>query len=912
MEKTIVIIGGVAGGASCAARLRRQDENVKIIILEKGPFVSFANCGLPYYIGNTIKKEEDLLIADTVLFKERFNVDARVLNEVINIDTDKNSISVKSLSDNSEYELAYDELVLSPGASPIKPPFPGVDLPGIFTIRSVPDSNHVKSWIATRHVDRAVVIGGGFIGLEMAENLAHLDIKVSLIERADQVMPVLDKAMTIPVVEEMEKNGISLVLGESVSAFKANADRITVVTDSGRKLHTDMVIMAIGVSPDSSLASDAGIEVTERGHIVVDEHMRTSTENVYAVGDVIQVHHVVSGQKTVLPLAGPANRQGRIVADVISGRERTFRGVQGTSVCGLFNITMAATGMTESQLRDTDIDYCAIYAHPNNHVGYYPGATPINMKMLFDRKDGRVLGAQAVGQNGAERRIDVIAMGMQMNATVFDFEECELCYAPQYGAAKDPVNILGMIGSNVMRGELKVTKWEDIGKDGVLILDVRGYNEIANSPIANQPSILHIPLNELRSRLDELPKDQPIQVSCAVGARANNAARILTNNGYDASILPGGTFTLGYIEHCIDSGTGSSALIQKGDDALEILHAADSAFSVLPLALLQDLKRDGIIREYVLSPGESISLKASSASDILLLGAGEVDVMELGQMATHLSSGEKYRSPVRLGSNVSKTFYSETTSTLFRIDQEVLDFYDSWYVMLDYLFSEREDLKAKLTDFRPPAVFMNIPLSNIQESLKLMETVIIDAGQDIVTEGEVGDKFYILIDGEAEVWAQGLYDSEQRHLRTLGAGTAFGEDALIMEGNRTASVKALGRCELLSLKAEDFRELISSPQVREVDHGTAKIQLEQGQRELLDVRYEEEWDEDRIPNATLIPLPDLRTRINELDSNKAFIVYCHAGKRSAVAAMILRQNGFDAIWLTNGIRDWPYEIESEM
>jgi NADPH-dependent 2,4-dienoyl-CoA reductase/sulfur reductase-like enzyme/rhodanese-related sulfurtransferase len=910
MSKTIVIIGGVAGGASCAARLRRQDEWATIIMLEKGPFVSFANCGLPYYIGNTIKKEEDLFLADVRLFKERYNIDARVLEEAISINRDKQTVTVRKAITGEEYEQSYDELVLSPGATPLKPPFPGVDLPGIFTIRNVPDSNQVKSWIETQHVDRAVIIGGGFIGLEMAENLSHREIKVSIIERDEQIMPVIDAEMTAPLVEEMEKNGVTLLLGDSVSGFEQSEQGLLVHTAAGRKLHTDMVILAIGVKPDSRLAAEAGLEVTETGHIVVDDKLRTSAAHIYAVGDAIQVTNVISGKRTALPLAGPANRQGRIVADVISGMDRSFRGVQGTAVCGLFEVTLAATGLTEKELSASDVAWSAIYAHPGSHVGYYPGATTISMKLLFDRKDGRVLGAQAVGRNGVERRIDVIAMAMQKGASVFDLEEAELCYAPQYGAAKDPVNILGMIGSNVMRGDLKVTPWNEIGKNDAVILDVRSYGEIATSPIANQKSVTHIPLNELRSRLAELPKGQPIQVSCAVGARANNAVRILDHHGFDASLLPGGTLTLSCLNYCTDNSCiVPASTIDKPTDALWELHETVSPVSQLPLSLLHEMKAHGILREYALEQGESVTLKASSISDIMLLARGEVDVIELDQVCRHLSSAEKRRRPIRLSGNLSKSFYARSPSTLIRVDQEYLDFYDSWFAMLENLAQERPDLEDVLSHLRRPSVFINMPLTNVQEAIKRMQKIEAHAGDKIVTQGEMADNFYILVDGEAEVWQLGLDDDEPHLVAMLRAGDHFGEDALIMEGARNATVKLSRDSTLLALNGASFKELISAPLVQEVDHSIAKIQLDQGKKELLDVRYAEEWDESRIPGSILIPLPDLRKRLKELKKDKEYIIYCHSGKRSAVAAMILKQNGFEAAWLTNGIRDWPYAVQ---
>lgn len=540
-NKTVVIVGGVAGGASCATRLRRQDEYVRIILVERGPYVSFANCGLPYYIGDIIEEEESLLVADVDLFRDRFNVDARVEEEVVSVNREEKSVSIRRLSDGHVYEEHYDTLVLSPGAKPIRPPLTGIDLPGIFSLRNIPDSRQIKNWIGTKNVKHAVVIGGGFIGLEMVENLKEQGIEMVLIERDEQIMPPIDKEMSLPIQWELEKHDVTVKLGQSVTAFKESGNRLLVETDEGLSIETQMVITSIGVAPESDLASACGLEIGPRGHIVVDKNLRTSDRNILALGDAIEVRSAVIDQKTALPLAGPANRQGRIVADVITGRGRFFRGVQGTAVCGIFSLTMASTGASEKTLKNqTSIDYDVVYAHPNHHVGYYPGATPIYMKLLFDKMNGRVLGAQAVGESGVERRIDTIAMAIQMNATVFDLEESELCYAPQYGAAKDPVNIIGMIAANVMRGDLHITPWQDMGKNNAIVLDVRDPDEIECGPI---PADIRIPLNQLRQRLDDLPKERPIQICCAVGARAYNATRLLTQHGFNTSLLSGGAET---------------------------------------------------------------------------------------------------------------------------------------------------------------------------------------------------------------------------------------------------------------------------------------------------------------------------------------------------------------------------------
>ncbi len=539
-QKTVVIIGGVAGGASCATRLRRQDEQVRIIMFERGPYVSFANCGLPYYIGDVIEEEEKLLVADVELFRDRFNVDARVNEAVIAIDRKRKTVLIQRQTDGNQYSESYDELILSPGSKPIRPPLPGIDLPGIFTLRNIPDSRLIRNWIDTRKARHAVVVGGGFIGLEMVENLANRGLEIVLIERAEQLMPPIDKEMSIPVAQELNDHNIQVKLGDSVTSFSDSDGKLQVQTENGLRIDTDMVMLAIGVQPENTLARDCGLELGPRGHILVDMNLRTSDRNILALGDAIEVRSSIIDQRTALPLAGPANRQGRIAADVVSGKGRFFRGVQGTAVCGIFDLTLATTGINEKTLQNTSIDYDVVYGHPNQHVSYYPGATPIFLKLLFDKLSGRVLGAQAVGKKGVARRIDTIAMAIQMKATVFDLEESELCYAPQYGAAKDPVNIIGMIAANVMRGDLHITPWEEMGKDGAVVLDVRDPDEVECGPI---PADIRIPLNQLRNRMDELPQDRPIQICCAVGARAYNASRILTQHGYHASLLSGGAET---------------------------------------------------------------------------------------------------------------------------------------------------------------------------------------------------------------------------------------------------------------------------------------------------------------------------------------------------------------------------------
>ncbi len=538
-NKRVIVVGGVAGGATCAARLRRLDENAEIVVFDKGPHVSFANCGLPYFVGGAIHEENKLLLASPELFRRRFNIAVRTWHEVVAIDRRSRAVKVKDLQTGTESEEHYDALVLSPGAAPIRPAWPGIDLPGIFTLRNVPDSIEIRRWIETRSPKTAVVVGGGFIGLEMAENLHHRGIAVTIVELASQVMPPLDAEMSEYARLRLESNRINLELNEGVVGFEQNADGgLTVLTQSGAKIHADLVVLSIGVRPETKLASEAGLEIGDRGGIRVDDQMRTSDPNILAIGDAVEVRNWVTGQWELIPLAGPANRQGRVAADVICGRDTKFRGVQGTAVCGFFGLTIALTGATEKSLRRAGVeDFEKIYLHPGHHVSYYPGAKPIHLKLLFRRSDGLVLGAQAVGEEGVERRIDVIAQAIQMKATVFDLEEAELCYAPQYGSAKDPVNFAGMIAANVIRGDVELAPWSELPTTPALIIDVRGPHEYRGGHI---DGAVHIPLRELRGRLGEFDKSREIWVSCQIGQRSYYAYRLLSQRGFKVRSLSGG------------------------------------------------------------------------------------------------------------------------------------------------------------------------------------------------------------------------------------------------------------------------------------------------------------------------------------------------------------------------------------
>jgi NADPH-dependent 2,4-dienoyl-CoA reductase/sulfur reductase-like enzyme/rhodanese-related sulfurtransferase len=544
-SQRILIVGGVAGGASCAARARRLSEEARITLFERGPFVSFANCGLPYFVGNVIKREEALLVATPGLFRKRFKIDVRPRSEVTSIDRANSEIEVHDLATGKIYREGYDALVLSPGASPIRPPVPGLDLPGVFTVRNIPDSKQIKEWIGKFHAARAIVVGGGFIGLEMTENLAKLGVAVTIVEMQPQVMPLMDPEIIGAVHEELVRHGVTLRLGETVTGFEGMPDgSISARLKSGDTESADLVILGVGVRPETKLARDAGLEIGELGGIRVDDRMKTSDPKIWAVGDAVEVRDFVTGRWALIPLAGPANRQGRIAADVIVGRDRKFRGVQGTLVCGVFDLTIAATGPSEKTLRrlglwDESVE--KIYLHPGHHASYFPGAKPITLKLIFSRKDGRILGVQAVGQEGVEKRVDVISMAMQNGATVFDIEEAELCYAPQFGSAKDPVNLAGMIASNVIRGDARVAQWEDLDNTDAMLLDVRDPSEFGKGHVENAANI---PLNDLRSRMDELPKDRAIWAYCLVGQRSYYAARALTQYGFDARNVSGGYKTL--------------------------------------------------------------------------------------------------------------------------------------------------------------------------------------------------------------------------------------------------------------------------------------------------------------------------------------------------------------------------------
>jgi NADPH-dependent 2,4-dienoyl-CoA reductase/sulfur reductase-like enzyme/rhodanese-related sulfurtransferase len=553
----VIIVGGVAGGASCAARLRRLDEKVEILMVERGPYVSYANCGLPYHVSGVIPKESSLLVANEKLSREQFRMDVRINCEAIAISPQNRAVDLRNVETGAVTTESYDKLVLSPGAASVRPPLPGIDLPGIFQVRTVPDARTIREWIErgtpflagmynysgiqmVKPMRHAVVIGGGFIGLEMAENLVHIGFEVTVVEMLDQVLSPLDPEHARLVEGHLERHGVRLALNDGVAAFiKRDGGAIDVQTKSGARYPADIVILALGVRPETGLAKGAGLEIGQLGGIRVDDQMRTSNPDIFAVGDAIEVKDFVTGQWSLVALAGPANRQGRIAADVIAGRDSRFRGSQGTSIIGLFDAAVAWTGVSEKTLKKLgDTDYEKVYLFPNSHAGYYPGAKPLELKVIFRRSDGRVLGAQALGRDGpaVDKRISALAVAIQMGATIYDLEEAELCYAPQFGSAKDPVNFAGMVAADVLKGDMPLSHWDSL--DGAFLLDVREPVELA---VESVPGAFNIPLGQLRSRLGELPRDREIRVICRSAQRAYYATRVLLQDGFRAKIISGGT-----------------------------------------------------------------------------------------------------------------------------------------------------------------------------------------------------------------------------------------------------------------------------------------------------------------------------------------------------------------------------------
>ena len=538
MSKKIVIIGGVAGGATAATRLRRLNEEDKIVLFEKGEYISFANCGLPYHVGGVIKERENLLLQTVDGMNQQYGLDVRNFSEVLEINPQSKSVTVLNHQTGERYVESYDQLIISTGAKAIVPPIVGIEeADNVFRLRNIPDMDQIKTYIAENQIATATVVGGGFIGLEMMENLVELGIQVQLIEMAPQVMPTIDIEMAQLIHSQMNIHGVHLILNDGLKEFRQNGRELLLT--SGKTLQTDMTILSIGVLPENTLAKAAGLELGYKGGIKVNQQLQTSQPDIYAIGDAIEVIDLVSGQPTHIPLAWPANRQGRLVADIINGSDAGYFGTQGTAVAKVFELTVASTGNSERLLKQAGIEYETIHIHPNSHAGYYPGASPIALKLLFGI-DGKILGAQAIGTEGVEKRIDVIATAMRFGARADQLASIELSYAPPYSSAKDPVNMLGYTADNILSGKVATFQWSQVDElisNNAFLLDVREEFELATGKIESSH---HIPLNQLRQRLGELPKNQPIYVYCQVGHRGYNAARILSQAGFDVKNLDGG------------------------------------------------------------------------------------------------------------------------------------------------------------------------------------------------------------------------------------------------------------------------------------------------------------------------------------------------------------------------------------
>lgn len=590
MSKKILIIGGVAGGASTAARLRRLDENSRIIIFEKGPYISYANCGLPYHIGGVIKDRESLLLQTPEAMSKKYNIDVRVDSEVIKIDRENKTIEVRKTKTGEVYAEGYDVLVISTGSTPLKPPIEGIDSPGIFTLWTVPDTDRIKKFIEERNPENAVVIGGGFIGLEAAENLHRKGINVTVAEAMDQVMAPLDYEMARLVQNNMVANGVNLILGDGVSKFKSENGSVAITLASGRTLTADMVLLSIGVRPNSRLAMDAGLELNQRGGIIVDKYLKTSDPDIYALGDVIEVEEFINKGRAMIALAGPANKQGRICANNIYGANEEYKGTMGTSVAKVFDLTVASTGSNEKTLKrmgmEEGSDYYTATISQKSHAGYYPGASELILKLIFSTDGKKIYGAQIVGEDGADKRIDTIAAAIRLGGSIYDLKELELAYAPPYSSAKDPVNMLGFVAENIIQNKIKLAGWDDFSPSdpgGFTVLDVREPIELTVFEI---PGAINIPLGELRNRLDELDKNDKVMIFCAVGVRSYNAARILMENGFDdAEVYPGGTNFYKSVYYDYFNNSPGNVLLPNG-------HSPENSAAEAPSEIKADLQVD--------------------------------------------------------------------------------------------------------------------------------------------------------------------------------------------------------------------------------------------------------------------------------------------------------------------------------
>lgn len=711
--KRVVVIGGVAGGATAAARLRRLMEDIEIVVLEKGQYVSFANCGLPYYVGNIIKERDQLELMTPERFFDRFNIDVRVNHEALSIDRQLKKVKIKNLEVNKDYDLEYDYLILSPGASPIVPPFKGLgDIP-YFTLRTIPDSVKIREFAEKNKIKHATIIGGGYIGLEMAENLRERGIRVKIVEMLDQVLAPLDKEIAQFVHQELILNGVCLQLGDAVDSFECKNQCNYVIPKSGKKIETDIVIMAIGVIPENKLAKAANLELGPKGHIVVDEHMRTSDPLIYAVGDAVQIKNLITQELTAIPLAGPANKQGRIAADNISGKDSVYKGVLGASVLKVFDLTVAFVGLTEKQLKQSKIIYEKVYVHPNNHAGYYPGAIPITMKLSFEVPSGKVLGAQAVGGPGTEKRIDVLSTVIKFGGTVYDLEELELTYAPPFGSAKDPVNMAGFVAANVLRGDHPIWHWDELEKikqNNSFILDVRTPEEYKVGTIEGAVNVNDL---KLRDHLKEIPKDKNIYIFCEVGFRGYLASRLLAQKGYNVYNLTGGyklykTAIATTEELAAACGPGEEIMKEmvkeKSTETDDFLIVDASGLSCpgplnAMIQALETLTEGKKLKLYATDPGFKSSVEAyvklNEAIELIHLGK------EAGKLVVELKKGiiseEEVEAPVKIKKLTRTEMRSPDAPPVSEMNPEEL-----------YERMNTNDLPAILVDVRSPQEYYGL------------------------------------------------------------------------------------------------------------------------------------------------------------------------------------------------------------
>ncbi len=735
-----IIVGGVAGGASAAARLRRLNEDIEITILERGNYVSFANCGLPYYVGGKIKERSQLELMAPEDFLDRFNINVKLNHEVLSINRTEKIVDIKDIKSGSILHLSYDYLVLSPGSSPIVPPFTGLQDVPTFTLRTIPDSVKIREFVEKEGVKHATIIGGGYIGLEMAENLRNKGVKVKIVEMLDQVLSPLDKEMAQLVHQELILNGVCLQLDDPVDSFLCDEDNCNyVIPKSGNKIKTDLVILAIGVKPENKLAKDASLKIGEKGHIIVDEHMRTSDESIYAVGDAIQVKQYQTQAPTAIPLAGPANKQGRIAADNIAGRATKYKGILGASVLKVFDMTVSFVGLNEKQLKNSQINYEKIYIHPNNHAGYYPGAVPISLKLLFEVPSGKVLGAQAIGGDGTEKRIDVISTVIKYGGTVYDLEELELTYAPPYGSAKDPINMAGFVASNVLKGDMPIWHWHDLEKikqNNSVFVDVRTEEEFVVGAIENAKNIHY---TELREKIDEIPKDKNIYIYCEVGFRGYVATRALIQLGYNNVYnLTGGYKTLitasatteEIAEACGPSEEIMEEMIEKKSIETEEFIEVDACGLSCPGPLnalvkgIENLTEGKSLKIYATDPGFKSSVEA-----YVKLNEPHVELVKLGKeegklmvilKKKHLITDAQVQAPVKIKRKTRKEQRGENAPQITEISsQELFERLDS------------EDGPKLLVDVRTPQEYngiggyikgsKNIPLGDLVNNLEQLK-----------------------------------------------------------------------------------------------------------------------------------------------------------------------------------------------